>query len=308
MKTPLLNIGKKENSSKPTHKSPHLPTGYSPRERFENSFRPSGSPSHQNLVGKQITPECSKRWGDKSDGVLRCSRYSFGPNRLHYCGPDANREMLAYLKEDTSDFGLAILLRQFKTLFPYLKLIAEANGLKDHFDQRVVEAYWIGNKLLDRVGPQNLYQNLTEEHNLKKKLGLKNFTAIENKIERGALPHHSFHVFNVWKRTGHLEEKHTLESMDECRVSWGLVQSCDGPFINVSYQPLCTDGYKLFLGNPVSRRITRHLDSPSDIGDLKIGDIISIHWGVPCEVLSRREILNLKKYTLESIRLANGDL
>ena len=214
--------------------------------------------------------------------------------------------MLAYLKEETSDFGLAVLLRQFKTLFPYLKLIAEANGLKDYFDQRVVEAYWLGNKLLDRVGPQNLYRNLTEEHQLKKKLELKNFTAIENKIEKGALPHHSFHVFNVWKRTGHLEEKHTLESMDECRVSWGLVQSCDGPFINVAYEPLYSDGRNLFLGRPVSKRIIRHLDSSGDIGDLKTGDVISIHWGVPCEKLTAREIANLKHYTNLSLALTNS--
>lgn len=238
--------------------------------------------------------------------MLRCSRYSFGPNRLHYCGPDANREMLAYLKEDTSDLGLAFLLRQFKTLFPYLKLIAEANGIKDYFDQRVVEAYWIGNKLLDRVGPQKLYQNLTEEHGLKKKLGIKRFVSIENKIEKGALPHHSFHVFNIWKRTGNLEIKHTLESMNECRVSWGLVQSCNGPFINVSYEPLCTDGYKLFLGEPMPRKIVRHLDSSSDIGDLKTGDTISIHWGVPCEVLSPKEVANLKHYTNLSLTLANS--
>lgn len=242
----------------------------------------------------------------KSDGVIRCSRYSFGPNRLHYCGPDANGEMLAYLKEGAGDFGLTYLLRQFKTLFPYLKLIASANGLKDCFDQRVVEAYWIGNKLLDRVGPQNLYRNLTEEHGLKKRLGLKSFAAVENKIKQGALPHHSFHVFNVWKRTGHLEIQHTLESMDECRISWGLVQSCDGPFINVSYEPLCSDGYKLFLGEPIPRKIVRHLDSASDIGDLKKGDIISIHWGVPCETLSTKEVANLRHYTNLSLSLANS--
>jgi hypothetical protein len=58
------------------------------------------------------------------DGVLRCSRYAFGPNRLHFCGPDANREIWDYVNEGFTDFGLQKLLRGFETLYPYLDRIA----------------------------------------------------------------------------------------------------------------------------------------------------------------------------------------
>jgi hypothetical protein len=75
------------------------------------------------------------------EGIMRCSRYSFGPNRLHYCGPDANKELHDLIESGESNIGLAHLLKQFKTLFPYLKQIAQANGIKDPFDTRVVEAY-----------------------------------------------------------------------------------------------------------------------------------------------------------------------
>jgi hypothetical protein len=52
------------------------------------------------------------------DGILRCSRYSFGPNRLHYCGPDQNVELRALIEAGEmakdSGLGLTSLLKHFK--------------------------------------------------------------------------------------------------------------------------------------------------------------------------------------------------
>src|SRR3989344_7978965 len=97
------------------------------------------------------------------DGILRCSRYSFGPNRLHYCGPDVNAELQAEIEAANPNPHLVAILREFKTLFPYLKLIASANNIVDPFDARVVEAYWLGNELLENVGRDRLRQFLVDE-------------------------------------------------------------------------------------------------------------------------------------------------
>src|SRR3989344_4408286 len=109
------------------------------------------------------------------DGIFRCSRYSFGPNRLHYCGPDANHEMKAYLKEGMSDGGLSLILKQFDTLSKYLRLIARSNNITDPFDDKVVEAYWIGNEFLDSIEKNALYRHLIDDHKLKNKISLKDF-------------------------------------------------------------------------------------------------------------------------------------
>src|SRR3989338_5875958 len=85
------------------------------------------------------------------DGIARCSRYAFGPNRLHLCGPEKNREVLSYMSQNASDEGLKQILREFQTLHPYLVSIAQANRIRDPFDDRVVEAYWIGNELLNAI-------------------------------------------------------------------------------------------------------------------------------------------------------------
>jgi hypothetical protein len=113
------------------------------------------------------------------DGITRCSRYAFGPNRLHYCGPDANKEMKGLIENNpTHDGGLSHLLKQFKTLFPYLKHIAVANGIRDPFDSRVVEAYWLGNDLLATIEKRQLHTFLVDEMRLKDKIKNKEFPKI----------------------------------------------------------------------------------------------------------------------------------
>ena len=89
------------------------------------------------------------------NGLLQCSRYAFGPNRLHYCGPDASQEILAYIDNKEQDPGLEKLLSAFQTLYPYLEMISRANNIADPFDERVVEAYWIGNDLLANTGKKH---------------------------------------------------------------------------------------------------------------------------------------------------------
>ncbi|MEY4731481.1 MAG: hypothetical protein RL681_427, partial [Candidatus Parcubacteria bacterium] len=219
------------------------------------------------------------------DGILRCSRYAFGPNRLHYCGPDANREIGAYITEKEEDPGLTKLLKQFETMYPYLRHIAEANHIRDPFDERVVEAYWLGNELLEHIEKKKFYHHLIDGLNLKKKLG-RSFALVEAKLEQNAVPHHSFHVFDIWKRTGHLEKAHTLESMDECRVSWGTVTAAEGPSITVKMRPLLYANGKLYLGEEVRKKINRKLEATYDIEQLAPGDLVSIHWSVPCEKIT----------------------
>jgi hypothetical protein len=243
------------------------------------------------------------------DGILRCSRYAFGPNRLHYCGPDQNLQLGAHIKEKVVDPGLEKILRDFKTMYPYLRHIAAANGIRDPLDEKVVEAYWIGNTLLEAVPKQSFYRYLVEDLGLKKKMSQKQFDALSGKIGQGALAHHSFHVLNVWQMTGaHEQQAQTLLGLDECRISWGKVMNIDGPAMVVETEPLLYSQGKLFLGSPVSKKIFRKLESEYDLEQVKPGDILSMHWSVPCEVISESQADMLKKYTLRHIGLANTTL
>ncbi|MFH1188524.1 MAG: DUF6390 family protein [bacterium] len=243
------------------------------------------------------------------DGFLRCSRYAFGPNRLHYCGPDKNQEIFSYIQEGKKDAGLKALLIQFKTMYPYLCHIAQSNRIDDPFDDRVVEAYWLGNELLGNIDKQAFYTYLIDDLKIKKNIGTKEFSYIEQKIGKGAVPHHSFHVLDIWRRTHGFEERaHTFESLDECRISWGKVTDVEGPYITVDTERIEYNNGNMFLSLPVQKKLIRKLESEYDIEQLQKGDYVSIHWGVICEKINETQFKNLKKYTVRHITLANQTL
>ncbi|MGI8829470.1 MAG: DUF6390 family protein, partial [Candidatus Limnocylindria bacterium] len=128
-------------------------------------------------------------------GTLRFVRYAFMPNRLQYCGGDDNRTLLQYATEGVTDGGLTPLLRRFTGAMPYLELIARANGIADPFDRRVVDAYWIGNSLLERVEVRELYDDMLARFG--SRLNGRMREIVLGKAPAGARPHHSFHVLDV---------------------------------------------------------------------------------------------------------------
>src|SRR4029079_19764899 len=99
--------------------------------------------------------------GTAISGPLLFARYAYGPNELGYCGPDAASELFGEATSGHADERtLRELAGQFEGAYPYLRLIAQANDLADPLDARVVEAYWLGNGLLDRVSPRRLGDSL----------------------------------------------------------------------------------------------------------------------------------------------------
>ena len=232
-------------------------------------------------------------------GSMRFIRYAFMPNKLQYCGGDDNRALLEYGTQNLSDAGLTPLLRRFSGAVPYLQLIAGANGIADPFDARVVEAYWLGNELLDRVQVGQLYEQLLERFG--KQLQGRPREVVLGKAPAGARPHHSFHVLDIHSRVGELD--HTLETLDNCRVSWGQVARVDGAELVVERRPLVLK-VELTLGEPRVERVLHQVDGRG-FADAKAGDWVSLHWGWVCEVLTERQRSNLERYTRHHLGLAN---
>jgi hypothetical protein len=241
------------------------------------------------------------------DGVAFCARYALGPNRLHLCGPDMSQEVLAYINAGVTDTGLTSIITKFKTLFPYLQKIADANHIKDPFDIHVVEAYWLGNKLLDHISPKKFYRHLVDI-DLPRRSSSQTMDHLKDKLAHGALMHHSFHVLNIWRRTGHHPVDHTLDSLDKCLISWGKITAVSGPVLTIARQPLVIHQNKLALGTAVIQQIIRPFTAHTTFDRVRINDTISLHWDTPCEILSARQLANLKKYTAQSIILANQTL
>jgi hypothetical protein len=223
------------------------------------------------------------------DGLRLCARYSYMPNSLGYCGPpNANTKILDYVFSGDAD--IRPILIEFDALHPYLKLLAGANGIVDEFDERVVEALWIGNELLDKVSAKDIRKMMTDE--FKGYLPEKLLTYLAKKVPEGVVPHHSFHVLHLQTVTGVIER--SLENQDNCRVSWGRVVE-KGDKLAVATQELTVEegGYAL---TPRVREVNYQVGGRT-FTDADEGDVVSIHWGLAVEKLSPRRVRKLEEYT-----------
>lgn len=241
-----------------------------------------------------------------SSGAIRFGRYAFPPNSLGYCGPEDNLSLLEYVSSGSADGGLIELGRQFSGAYPYLRLIADANGIQDPFDDRVVEAYWVGNDLLDRVGPAPFDESLRNRFG--KRVMVADFRWLETKLEGGARPHHNFHVFEIYPRAGLMNDAAApvlLTTMDNCRISWARVVHVGGATVEVDRQPLVLADGKLTLGPVARQHLVLQLDGRGLLPSVKPGDDVAVHWGWACEVLEPPALARLQAWTSRSLVLAN---
>ena len=239
-------------------------------------------------------------------GPILFARYAFGPNRLGYCGPEDSAELFG---EATGGGDLRALRKnaeQFEGAYPYLQLIANANGLVDPLDARVVEAYWLGNGLLENVTPGLLGRSL--DTRFKRRLRGDGWRWLADKPNAGALPMHAFHVLDVFPRLGLMRTgsiDNAVAIMDSCRIRWGRVIERDGDFVVVSAVPLAMVDGKLELGAPRVERVRGWQDGASFVNGVAPGDVVSIHWDWACDTLDERRLAALQAWTKRELRIAN---
>lgn len=259
---------------------------------------------------------------DEKKGLLLCARYALAPNFFGYCGPRKSASLIDHLEEAVIDQEVNNILSDFETMTPYLQLIARKNHLPSLFLYPVVEAYWIGNELLKPLTPLEFSAFSSEKLLLDKKLHKDSFLNLKFKIDNlkfPFLPHHAFHVFNIFKRTGKTNDFHTLETMNQCRIGWGKVlkspsDSEGAPSesetenqneILVETKKLVKKNGWLKLSLPTIKTIRVDYRGKKIIKDIKIGDWVSFHWGFLCDILTERQQKNLAFFTQKAIEFYN---
>jgi hypothetical protein len=239
-------------------------------------------------------------------GPLLFARYAYPPNALGLCGADRPRELLEYGDAHTSDPGLAETARTFDGAWPYLTLIAGANGIADPLDERVVEAYWVGNELLGQVAPGDLARHIDDRFH--GRLGRAQETVYDT-VAAGAVPHHCFHVFAVYPwlglmRTGIVDEP--LRVLDQCRTTPASVQSVgDDGTVAVLARPLLWSDGALALGEPSTRTVRWQTDGLAFVTKPTPGDHVSLHWDFVCDLLSPRSARALLAANQRAIHAVN---
>jgi uncharacterized protein DUF6390 len=248
--------------------------------------------------GGRRAPECS--------GPVLFARYAYGPNRLGYCGPDAVTELFEEGTTGTDDRALRELAHGFEGAWPYLELIARANGLADPLDRRVVEAYWLGNDLLDAVGPAALGASLATR--FRPRLRPDGWRWLAGKPAAGAVPVHAFHVLDVFPRVGLIRTgavDRALEVMDSCRIRWGRVLERDGEALVVNVVPLELVDGRLALGAARPERIQAWRDGAAFVDGVHVGEVVSVHWSFACDRLAPHQLDGLVGWTRFELGIAN---
>ncbi|HET8601358.1 MAG TPA: DUF6390 family protein [Segeticoccus sp.] len=239
-------------------------------------------------------------------GPVLFVRYAFPPNSHGYCGPGDNTGFYEYGLSGTVDRGFHDMAKAFAGAWPYLQLIAGATGVPDPLDRRVVEAYWVGNGLLDQIATSEMGGSM--EDRFRHRAGPR-FHFLADSVAAGGVPHHSYHVFCVYPWVGLLGDDRRAEQaltvLDRCRIRWGRVTAVQGDQVVVDSRPLTYDGGRLELGEPVAETAVRGVDGVTMLEDLAPGDWVSLHWEWICDRLDDRQLQSLRRYTVRQLALVN---
>jgi hypothetical protein len=242
-------------------------------------------------------------------GAIMFVRYAFPPNYHGACGPPDSAGLFQYGSQSVVDDGLRDLARQFNGAWPYLELIAATTGITDPLDRRVVEAYWVGNALLDRVGARHLGASMDERFRLRTG---RQFGKLAEASEAGGVPHHSYHVFCIYPWVGLLGNdrryEQALSVLDKCRVRWGQVRIVYPDKLVVESQPLLFEHGRLFLGPPQLETVERTLGGVGLVAEFAVGDWVSMHWEWVCDRLSPTQLRALRHYTRQHLEIVNDRL
>jgi hypothetical protein len=247
-----------------------------------------------------------RRDGPTTSGDVLFARYAYPPNQLGYCGPGDGRELLELASGEGGERGrldMAERARRFDGAWPYLEIIAAATGIEDPLDGRVVEAYWIGNELLDAVDPMSFARLARARfgHQTGADWGCLDPPTT-------AVPHHSFHVFAIYPWMGLLRRAApgpALTVLDRCRIRWGQVVRVHGDRADVHSETLTWDGAAVSLGPPLVET-ARWADSGRALGAPPApGDWVSLHWDWVCDRLTASQLDGLRRITARQLHLTN---
>ena len=232
-------------------------------------------------------------------GALLFARYAYPPNDLGYCGPDG---AAALLRSD-EPAEIARRARHFEGAWSYLEFIAEAAGMADPLEAAVVEAYWIGNDLLDKVEPAALVERLRDR--FRGQVG-----GTWRDAGDRATAHHSFQVFEVYPWAAMLRQTGSpvaVSVLDRCRIRTGVVVRVDGETATVRSRPLVWDGREIAAGPDRDEMVSWSAEGRSLLPGLAAGDRVALHWDWVCDVITAEQGARIEARQARSLAKVTAD-
>ncbi|MCM4080977.1 DUF6390 family protein [Paractinoplanes hotanensis] len=230
-------------------------------------------------------------------GARLFARYAYPPNLLGYCGPPSGDTLISSPADE-----IARRAQAFEGAWPYLEFLASRAGVDDPLDERVVEAYWIGNALVGRPDPADLHEFLRARF-----AGQAGGTW-QQAADR-AVAHHSFHVFEVYpwaallRRTGNPSAASVL---DRCRIRTGTVTEVSGESAQVTCHPLRWDGASLSPGPATTEQATWSANGQSLLPSPTPGTLVALHWHWICDILTEPQAAEIEAHEHRQLTRINA--
>jgi hypothetical protein len=228
-------------------------------------------------------------------GGVSFARYAYPPNEHAYCGPADTEEVFADATGRQEPTGLRARAQEFTGAWPYLRLIADANGVADALDPRIVAAYWLGAAPVDAVPLRALADHVDRRFRHRAGVGWRHLGAA---LQPGAVPDHAFHVLAVYPWVGLLREGVTEPArtvIESCCIRPGVVTAIDGQHADVRVPTFGWNGSRLTLAAAEDRRFRWRRDGFDLTGDLRPGDAVAVHWDWICDRLDRAATATLTR-------------
>lgn len=241
----------------------------------------------------------------RDQGIVQCGRYAFQPNALGFCGPADAGNLFELTHRAERRPGFEQLLARFETLYPYLTTLARVSGIHDTFDQRVVEAYWLGRPLDRRVSASAFHRHFRDSLNLRKRLPAALLDEITDQTHVSGQFNHTSHVLAAFTRLELAAGGALLPTLDQCRISWGTVVDVQIGSAVVRRQPLVRNNNQYALGPAEAYDARFTWQGDSLVAGLTRGDVVALHWGWVCDTLNPVEAGWLKRATVRAIALRN---
>ncbi len=213
------------------------------------------------------------------DNLDFAARFFLMPNKLKYKKMRlADHELFDFCCGSSKD--IAPLLKKYSGINLYLDLIAKKHN-KKAYDLDVLEAYWLGNELLDGITAEDFKQHLDRKMR-DGKIDPETAEQLLNSIPKNMVPHHSFHILHILSVAK--DKSLMYANVDKCSIGYGEVVE-----VKESTLRCRKNGSERVIN-------VNHLF----LKDIRVGDMVAIHWDFAIQKITKQQAHNLDRYTTAS--------
>lgn len=201
-------------------------------------------------------------------GLLLFCQHAYPASLNGACGQTDSEALKTFIQTGQPPENIKEVLRSFPNVIKNLKRLSEISGIKDIFDYRLIEAYWLGNNLLE-------------------------------KFPKDRKPFHLASLLQTLKPALKNNSRRAVTILENCRISYGQILTLKNPLGQK------TGRAKVIEYNPISNRpkaIAFRKDRIKTVKfidpRLKKNDLISMHHNYICAALTEKQLVQLAGHTL----------